>query len=88
MLDLSAHLKYLESILLKYDLSKVLNKPTMLKYFQKRLKTFILAKLEHQKLKLKNFNQMVKKAANAEAKVVLRPLSNNRKMDQHCPWSN
>lgn len=81
MLDETAHLKYLQSILLKYNQVRALTKSIIPKYFWKYLKPSILAKLEHQNLELKSFNQMVKKAINAKAKVALQPCSSTQKID-------
>ena len=47
MLDWTAHLEYLQSILLEYDLVGALTKPTMLRYFWEGLKPSILAELEY-----------------------------------------
>ena len=88
MLDWSAHLEHLQSILLEYDLVETLTKLTIHKYFQEGLKPSILAELEHRDLELKSFNQIVKKAVNAKAKSALRPRSSTEEMDQNCPQSN
>ena len=84
MLDWAAHLEYLLSILLEYNLVGVSTKPKMLRYFQEDLKLSVLAKLEYQDLKLESFNQMIKKTVNAEAKSALRPCSSTKEIDQNC----
>ena len=79
------HKEYLQSILLEYDLVRAPTELTMLKYLRKGLKPSILTELEYQDLELESFNQIVKKAVNTRAKVVLRPRSNTREIDQNCP---
>ena len=73
MLEWAAHFKYLQSILLEYDLIKVLAKLTILKYFWKGLKPSILAELQNEDFKLESFVQIVKKAVITKAKASLRP---------------
>lgn len=81
ILDWAAHLKHLQFILLKYDLTGAPNKSTMLKYFRKSLKLFILAELDHWELKLESFNQMIKKVIRVEAKTAFWLYSYTWKMD-------
>ena len=50
-----AHFKYLQLILLKYNLIEVLAKLSILKYFWKDLKLSILAKLQNKNLELESF---------------------------------
>ena len=88
MLDWTAHLEHLQSILLEYNPVGAPTKPTMLRYFRKGLKPSILAELEHWDLRLKSFDQMVKKAVDAETKLALRPRSSNKEMDQNSPRAN
>ena len=88
VLDWTAHLEYLQSILLEYDTVGALTKLTMLRYFRENLKPLILAELEHQDLELKSFNQMVKKTVDAKVKVALWPRSSTRKIDHNCPCGN
>ena len=88
MLDWVAHLEYLQSILLEYDLVGAPTKPTILRYFRKSLKPLVLAKLEYRDLKLESFNQIVKKAIDVEAKLALCPRSSTKEIDQNCPRGN
>lgn len=81
MLDWTAHLKHLQSILLKSDPTRAQTKLIMLKYFQKDLKLSILAELEYQNLELKSFDQIVKKIVNVKAKTALRLHSGTHKID-------
>ena len=88
VLDWTAHLEYLRSILLEYNPVGALTKPAMLRYFREGLNPLVLAELEHRHLELESFDQMVKKDVNAKAKLALRPRSNTRKMDQNCHHGN
>ena len=81
MLDWTAHLEHLQSILLEYNPVGAPTKPTMLRYFRKGLKPSVLAKLEHQDLDLESFDQMVKKAVDAEAKSALCSRSSIKEID-------
>ena len=56
MLDWTAHLEYLRSILLEYNPVRAPTKSTMLKYFWEGPKPSVLAELEHQDLELESFN--------------------------------
>lgn len=85
VLDCAAHFKHLQSILLEYDPTRALRKPTMLKYFWKWLQLSIQIELEYQDLKLKSFDQLVKKVIEAEGKASLRPCITTWEIDQHCP---
>ena len=60
----------------------------MLRYIQEGLKPSILAELEYQDLELKNFDLIIKKIVDAETKLVLRPRSSTKEMDQHFPRGN
>ena len=71
MLDWAAHLEYLQSILLEYNLVKASIKPIMLRYFWKNSKLLILAELKYHDLELESFDQMVKKTINVKAKTTL-----------------
>lgn len=88
MLDWVAHLKYLQSILLKYDLIRAPTELMMLRYFRKSLKPSILAELEHKDLEQENFDQMVKKAVNVKAKLAFQSCFNTGKIDQNYPYGN
>lgn len=79
-----AYLKYLQSILLKYNPVRAPAEPTMLKYFWEGLRLSILAKLQNKNLELENFVQIVKKAIVVEAKANLRARATTHNMDQHC----
>ena len=84
ILDWAAHLKYLQSILLEYDLARAPGKPTILRYFQEGLRLSIRVELKHRDLELESFKQLVKKVVEAEGKASLRPRTITREMDQHC----
>lgn len=88
MFDWVVNLKHLQSILLEYNLAKVLTKLTMLRYFRENLNFSILVKLEYWNLKLESFNQMVKKVITIEAKAALRSCSNTEEMNQNCLCGN
>ena len=88
MLDWTAHLEHLQSILLEYDPIRASTKTTMLRYFREGLKPSVLAELEYQNLGLESFDQMVKKAIDTEAKSALRSRSSTKEMDQNCPQGN
>ena len=81
VLDWTAHLEQLQSILLEYNPVGAPIKPTILRYFWESLKPSILAELEHRDLELESFDQMVKKAIDAEAKSALCPRSSTKEMD-------
>ena len=88
VLDWAAYLEHLKSILLEYDLARALGEPIMLSYFREGLRPSIRVELEHWDLKLESFKQLVKKIVEAEGKVLLRPRTTTREMDQHCPQGN
>ena len=88
VLDWTAHLKHLQSILLEYDPVGASTKLTMLRYFHKGLKPSVLVELEYRNLELESFDQIIKKAVDANIKSALRAHSSIKEMDQNCPQSN
>ena len=75
VLDWTAHLKYIQSILLEYNPVGAPTKLTILRYFRESLQLSVLAELKHRDLNLESFDQMVKKAVNTKAKSAPRPCT-------------
>ena len=73
--DWAVHLKYLQFILIKFDLDYALEEDTMILYFWKGLRLSVQVKIEQRVQELDSFKEIVKKAINAEAKATLRPCS-------------
>lgn len=88
VLEWTAYLEHLQSILLAYNPVKASAKPTMLRYFQKGLQPSILAELQNEDHELKSFVQIVKKTISAKANAKLRSQATTKDMDQHYPRSS
>ena len=80
--DWASHLKYLQSILMEFDLVATLTKFTMVRYFEKGLKPSIKAKMDQDASYLDNYKELIAKAMRVENKVGLRPNSYVQKTDQ------
>ena len=88
MLEWTAHLKHLQSILLAYNPVKAQAESTMLRYFQEGLRLSILAELQNEDHELENFLQIVMKAVAAKAKANIRSRAITKDIDQHCLWGS
>ena len=85
MLDWVFYLKYLQSILLKFDAYEIPEKPTIIKYFQEGLRPSILAEMQQHNRELDSFEDTIQKAVDTKAKAAFRLCSTTRETDKHCP---
>ena len=78
------HLKYLQSILIKFDQNCAPKEDTMIWYFWEGLRLLVQVEMEQRGQELNSFKEIVEKAVNAKAKATLRPRSYACNVDQHC----
>ena len=71
VLDWAAHQKHLQVVLQEFDSAATPNKEIMIRYFWEGLKHFVRAQLDARGKDLDSWEEAVKKAVNAEAKVLL-----------------
>ena len=71
----ATHLKYLQSILFKFDTELVFEKGTIICYFCKGLNLSLQVEIEQRDWELDNFKELVQKAVDVEAKAAFWPRS-------------
>ena len=76
-----SHLKYFQSILLKFDPVATPTEVTMVRYFEEGLNPSIKAEIDQDNSQLINYKELVAKAMRAEAKAGLRPSYYVRETD-------
>ena len=86
--DWAAHLEYFQSIFIEFDSEWAQEEGTMIWYFWKSLRPSVMVKMEQRGQEPNSFKEVVKKAVDAEAKVVFGPRSYACKTDQHCFWGS
>ena len=80
----ATHLKYLQSILLKFDAKWASAEDTKICYFRKSLKPSVWAKIEQRSWELNSFEEFIQKAVDADAKAALQPHFYICNADQYC----
>lgn len=80
--DWAFYLEYLQSILTKFDASRVLAKFFIIQFFQKELKPLVKAQMKQRDRELNSWKELVEKVVDDEAKVGLLPISLIRDIDQ------
>ena len=88
MQEWAAQLKYLQSILLEFDVEWASVKGKMICYFRKDLKLSVRAEIELRGQELNNFEELMQKAVNVEAKAVFWPCSYICNTNQYCLWDS
>ena len=83
--DWISHLQYLQSILSKVDPIRTSDEFNMICYFREGFKPSIKVEIKQQNRESIDFEEMLQRAANAEAKAGLRSSTMVRKSDARCP---
>ena len=73
--DWAAHLKYLQSILIRFDPDCALEESTMIWYFREGLRLSMQVEMKQRGQELNSFEEIVQKTVDAKAKAALRPRS-------------
>ena len=79
--DWASHLKYLQSILIKFDPIAAFIESTIVRYFEEGLKPSIKAEIDQDASYLDNYEELVAKVIRVEAKAGLQPSSYVQKTD-------
>ena len=82
--DWAAYLKYLQSILIEFDLDYAPEEGTMIWYFREGLWPSVQVKIEQRGWELDSFEEIVEKAVDTKAKAALKPCSYACDTDQYC----
>ena len=86
--DGAAHLKYLQSILIKFDPDYAPEEGIMIWYFWEGFWPLVQVEMEQRGQELDSFEEKVEKAVDAKAKAAFRPRSYARNTDQYCFWGS